>query len=60
MRSALVDKPELAGDSLVWLTKERREWLNGRYVAVNWDMGELLERKQEVEEKNLLKMKMTY
>jgi NAD(P)-dependent dehydrogenase (short-subunit alcohol dehydrogenase family) len=26
LHSRLIDKPELAGDSLVWLTKERREW----------------------------------
>jgi len=26
LHGVLTDKPELAGDSLVWLTKERREW----------------------------------
>jgi len=36
-----VDEPELAADTLVWLTRERRKWLAGRYVSYNWDMEEL-------------------
>jgi hypothetical protein len=44
----LIDTPELAADSLVWLTRERREWLAGRYVSCNWDMEELEERKEEM------------
>ncbi|KAK7962832.1 NAD(P)-binding protein [Apiospora aurea] len=27
----LVDAPELPGDTFVWIAKERREWLSGRY-----------------------------
>ncbi|KAH9825846.1 NAD-P-binding protein [Teratosphaeria destructans] len=54
----LIDQPELAADSLVWLTSERREWLNGRYISVTWDMEELLQKRQEIEEQNLLKVRM--
>lgn len=58
MHEVLVDSAELAADTFVWLTKKRREWLSGRYVSVNWDMDELEGRRQEVVEKELLKMRM--
>ncbi|KAK7542101.1 NAD-P-binding protein [Phyllosticta citribraziliensis] len=54
----LIDTPELAADSMVWLTSERREWLRGRYVSCTWDMEELLTRQKEVVEKDLLKVRM--
>ncbi|KAF1991980.1 NAD(P)-binding protein [Aulographum hederae CBS 113979] len=56
--SAMVDSKELAADSLVWLTRERREWLSGAYVSVQWDMGELEERKEEVKERRLLRNRL--
>jgi NAD(P)-dependent dehydrogenase (short-subunit alcohol dehydrogenase family) len=54
----LVDKVEMAGDTIVWLSAERREWLGGRYVSANWDMEELEGRKGEIVEKDLLKFRM--
>ncbi|KAI8954786.1 NAD(P)-binding protein [Xylaria longipes] len=53
------DKPELAGDTLVWLAKERREWLSGRFVSVTWDMQELEQKREEIVSKDLLKMRLT-
>ncbi|KAK8043662.1 hypothetical protein PG993_006092 [Apiospora rasikravindrae] len=41
MHGLLVDKPALPAHTLVWLTKERRTWLSGRYASVNWDMEQL-------------------
>lgn len=49
-----VDKPELAGNTTVFLTRERRDWLAGRYVSYNWDMSEFLARREEIVEKDLL------
>ncbi|PNS18954.1 NADP-dependent 3-hydroxy acid dehydrogenase [Sphaceloma murrayae] len=54
----LQDKPELAGDTVAWLTGERREWLQGRYFSVNWDMEEFEGMKERVAEGDLLKMKL--
>ncbi|KAK3312980.1 hypothetical protein B0H66DRAFT_584782 [Apodospora peruviana] len=54
----LIDSPELAGDSMVWLGAQRREWLAGRYVHVNWDVEELEARKEEIVEKDLLKFRL--
>ena len=52
------DKPELSADTLVYLTRERREWLAGRYVSVAWDMEEFLGRKDDIVARNLLKVRM--
>ncbi|KAH8158436.1 hypothetical protein CIB48_g9814 [Xylaria polymorpha] len=53
------DTPELAGDTMVWLAKERREWLSGRFVSVTWDMRELEQKREEIVSKDLLKMRLT-
>ncbi|OAL21434.1 hypothetical protein AYO20_11371 [Fonsecaea nubica] len=58
MHHLLVAEPELPADTLVWLTRERREWLAGRYVSVPWDMEGLLAKKDEIVEKDLLKLKL--
>ncbi|KAJ4373203.1 hypothetical protein N0V83_003496 [Neocucurbitaria cava] len=54
----LMDGPELSGDTLVWLGKERREWLSGRYVSANWDMEELSAKREEIVRADLLKVRM--
>lgn len=59
MRATLVDTPALPADSIVWLAKERREWLNGRYVSSNWDLQELEGKKDEVVSGDLFKFRMT-
>ncbi len=49
----------LCGGWLTWLTKERREWLSGRYLAVTWDVEELEAKKDEIVAKDKLKFTMT-
>jgi hypothetical protein len=56
-----LDKPELVGAVAVWLAgwnDPSRRFLSGRYVSANWDVEELLERKKEIVEGNLLTMKL--
>ncbi|KAI0818179.1 NAD(P)-binding protein [Xylaria sp. FL0064] len=53
------EKPELTGDSMVWLAKERREWLSGRFVSVTWDMAELEQKREEIVSRDLLKLRLT-
>ncbi|KAJ3563323.1 hypothetical protein NPX13_g8243 [Xylaria arbuscula] len=53
-----VDTPELCGDSVVYLTKERREWLGGRYINVTWDLPELEEKKDEIIKGDKLKVQL--
>jgi NAD(P)-dependent dehydrogenase (short-subunit alcohol dehydrogenase family) len=54
----LKDSAELPGDTTVWLTKERREWLKGRYVDCCWDVTELEAKKQEIVEGDKLKVSL--
>jgi len=42
----------------VWLVKEPRPWLSGRYVASNWDVDELTAKKDEIVEGDKLKFCM--
>lgn len=51
------DDPRLPAGMAVWLSAspEARE-LNGRFVWANWDVDELLERKEEIQKGSLLTM----
>lgn len=42
----------------MYLTQKRQEWLAGRYISVNWDMEELFKKKDEIVEKDLLRVRM--
>ena len=55
----LVDKPELAADTIVFLVSEKREWLRGRYVSCTWDMLELEKKKDEIVREDKLKIKLS-
>jgi NAD(P)-dependent dehydrogenase (short-subunit alcohol dehydrogenase family) len=52
------DDPGLCGAFLVWLVKEKRAWLSGRYVHVNWDVTELEAKREEIEREDKLKVRM--
>ncbi|KAI9702179.1 MAG: hypothetical protein M1820_006261 [Bogoriella megaspora] len=63
--ASLKDSPELAGDTMVWLTagekgdgREKRVWLGGRYVSVCWDMGMLMERREEIVREGKLRVRL--
>lgn len=54
----LTDTPQMVADTLVFLTKERREWLACRYVDSRWDMEEMLAKKEAIIQGDLLKVRM--
>ncbi|OKL59689.1 hypothetical protein UA08_05021 [Talaromyces atroroseus] len=56
--AGFTDKPELTGDTIVFLTQERREWLAGRYLSCTWDMQELLEREDEITKGDKFKVRL--
>lgn len=58
MHEVLTDAPELPANTLVWLTKERRTWLADRYISVQWDMEELESKREEIEAKGLLTLRL--
>jgi hypothetical protein len=54
----LKDKPELAADTMVFLTQEKHIWLAGRYINCQWDMSEFFSKKDEIIGGDKLKMRM--
>jgi len=60
MHKLLIDTPELAADTVVSLTSQRREFLAGRYISVNWDMPELYGREEEILKGDKLVMRMKF
>ncbi|KAI0880212.1 oxidoreductase-like protein [Annulohypoxylon maeteangense] len=54
----LSDSIDLAGDTVAWLSNERREWLAGRYISSTWDMSEVIDRKAEIVEGDKLKVRL--
>lgn len=60
IRNRLPDRPDIAGDTIAWLSTQRREWLGGRYVSCPWDMEELMSREKEIVEGDKLKLKMVF
>ena len=43
------DDVQLPGGFAVWLASKEADFLSGRFVWANWDVGELVERKKEFE-----------
>ncbi|WPV13920.1 Mannan endo-1,6-alpha-mannosidase DCW1 [Fulvia fulva] len=62
-RPYLTDSPLLCGAFCVWLTKYRERgengWLAGRLLSAKWDVSELLKRKEEIVQKDLLKLRLS-
>lgn len=56
----LQDKVEIASDTIVFLTQEKREWLAGRYISCKWDMPEFISKEKEIVEGDKLKMRMVF
>ena len=52
------DSPELCGAFAIWLVKEKREWLNGRYLDATWDVEELEKKREEIVSGDKLKMRL--
>jgi len=57
-RHILVDSLDVASHTIVWLTRERREWLGGRYVSCQWDVEELEAKREEIVKGDKLKVKL--
>ncbi|RII10817.1 hypothetical protein CUC08_Gglean006817 [Alternaria sp. MG1] len=54
-RPYLTDDIGLGGAFCVWLSTEKRMWLNGRLLGATWDIDELLGKKTQIEGQDLLK-----
>ena len=60
LKKVFTETPELCADSLVYLAKESRQWLSGRYINCTWDMPELLspEKKEQIVKGDMLKVRL--
>jgi NAD(P)-dependent dehydrogenase (short-subunit alcohol dehydrogenase family) len=54
------NEPSLTGDTIVWLAANpaRSHFLNGRVITAEWDVEELVTRKEEITGRNLLTMQL--
>ena len=50
------DSPELVGGTAVWLCQEKAKFLSGRFIAANWNVEDLVSRKDEIVKNDLLKL----
>lgn len=50
-----LDKPLLAGGTAVWLASAQAHFLTGRSVSANWDMDEMVLRKDAILKDDQLK-----
>ncbi|KAJ4290032.1 hypothetical protein N0V88_006834 [Collariella sp. IMI 366227] len=55
-RRFTLETPALIGGLAVWLSSEKAKFLSGRIVASQWSVDDLVERKEEIEEQNLLRL----
>lgn len=51
-----LDTPELVGGVAVWLATEKAQFMNGRYMNVNWNVTDLYERREEIQKEKLLQI----
>jgi hypothetical protein len=53
----MVDSVDLCGAICVYLCHHIAEvgWMSGRLISANWDMDQLLEKRDEIVKKDLLK-----
>jgi hypothetical protein len=58
VKHLLIDKPELAGGTAVYLTTDRARFLMGRYVPAVTDMEELEKLKDKIVSEDLLKTRV--
>ena len=50
------DDVRMVGMMALWLMQERADFLKGGFVSVNWDVKEMEENRQEIAEKQLVKL----
>ncbi|EXJ62051.1 hypothetical protein A1O7_02484 [Cladophialophora yegresii CBS 114405] len=51
--------PQLAGDFVVWCASQEAAFLANRLVWVNWDVDELVARKEEIVDKDMFRTSMS-
>ncbi|EAU33968.1 predicted protein [Aspergillus terreus NIH2624] len=58
LHNILTDDQGLCGAVCVWISKEKRDWISGRYICATWDMDDLESKKEEIVKEDKLKWRM--
>ncbi|KAL4940981.1 hypothetical protein BDV06DRAFT_223583 [Aspergillus oleicola] len=58
LHNILTDDQGLCGAVCVWISKQKRDWISGRYICATWDMDELEAKKDEILKDDKLKFRM--
>ena len=58
LHGLLMDSADLAAALCIYLTTSRADFLRGRFISANWDVTELEARRQEIIERDLLKLSL--
>ncbi|KAE9373309.1 putative short-chain type dehydrogenase [Stipitochalara longipes BDJ] len=58
LKPVFVETAELSADTIVYLVREKRDWLAGRYINCTWDMPELMSQKDEIVKGDKLKIRL--
>lgn len=56
--TVFTESPEISADTIVFLTREKRQWLAGRYINVTWNMLELMAMEDEIVKWDKLKVRL--
>lgn len=58
MDVVVVETPQLSADTIIYLVKEKRQWLAGRYINCTWDMPQIMAMKEDIVKGDKLKVRM--
>ncbi|KAI4277392.1 MAG: hypothetical protein L6R38_005456 [Xanthoria sp. 2 TBL-2021] len=56
--AVFVETPQLSADTIIYLVKEKREWLAGRYINCTWDMPQIMAMEDDIVKGDKLKVRM--
>ncbi|KAI4233819.1 MAG: hypothetical protein LQ349_004170 [Xanthoria aureola] len=57
-KHVVVETPQLSADTIIYLVKEKRQWLAGRYINCTWDMPQIMAMEDDIVKGDKLKVRM--
>ncbi|KAI4108954.1 MAG: hypothetical protein LQ339_002073 [Xanthoria mediterranea] len=57
-KHVVVETPQLSADTIIYLVKEKRPWLAGRYINCTWDMPQIMAMEDDIIKGDKLKVRM--
>ncbi|CAO1600585.1 hypothetical protein XANCAGTX0491_004269 [Xanthoria calcicola] len=57
-KHVVVETPQLSADTIIYLVKEKRQWLAGRYINCTWDMPQIMAMEDDIVKRDKFKVRM--